>query len=183
MECENCLDDMTAYMDRELSARRTQEIKSHLEACPGCRDEYSALVESATLIDSHAGVAQLRPEVWQNVRARISAMEAPVPGRGFLGFLELHRWTAAAAMLLVVAAVALGVWSYLRYEQSQKELQDYMNAYIQQRGAQDAGSTASVLKARDSQGPAVPRIYGNNPFVQADETEPINLFRTEEIAR
>lgn len=186
MECEKCTDDLTAYLDGELSEWRAGEIKAHAEACPSCAAELLALKDSAAFVEPRVHAVELRPEVWQGVRARISAMEAPAPGLGLLGFIEMHRRATAAAALIATVAVVIGLWDYVRYEQSQKQLDQYMNAYIQQREAQNV-PRAPALNVSTKQNPAHGAIspvvyrggYDGNPFLQIDFIPDSNPFRVE----
>ena len=186
MECEKCTDDLTAYLDHELSEARAEAVKAHTEACRSCAAELLALKDAAEFVDSSVHAVGLRPEVWQGIRDRVSAMEAPEPTVGLFGFIEMHRWTASAAALAATVALVMGFWSYVRYEQSQKELHKYIDAYIQQREAHNA-SLAPVSNISTEQRPAPGTIspliyrgeYDGNPFLQVDSVTESNPFRVE----
>jgi len=157
-----------------------------VESCRACAAEMAELRESAAFMESQVLLAEPPPEIWQNVRARISYLQPPAPAPGFLGLLGMHRWAAAAATLTVIAAVGLGLWSYRRYEQTQ-QLNEYMNAYIQERESQRSGYRVPVLNVpfspKTGQGATEPAVgrrgYDFNPFVQIDSTSYSNPFRTE----
>jgi len=36
MTCDDCLEDLNSYIDRELSDQELQEVKAHLDDCPPC---------------------------------------------------------------------------------------------------------------------------------------------------
>jgi len=186
MECEQCMDELTAYLDGELSEARTGQVKAHMASCPSCAAELQALKEAAEFVESRVHGVELRPELWQGIRGRISGVEAPEPVVGLIGFIEIHRWTAAATALGATFALAIGLWSYVRYEQSQKQLERYMNAYIQQREAQNASITpAPKVPPEQESAPArfSPIVYRGgyegNPFLQVDSVPESNPFRVE----
>jgi anti-sigma factor RsiW len=186
MECEQCRDELTAYLDGELSEARARDVKVHTESCRSCAAELRALKDSAEFVESRVHTVELRPVVWQGIRGRISAMEAPEPTVGLIGFIEMHRWVIATTALAAVFALMIGFWSYMRYEQSQKQLDRYMNAYIQQRETRNASITP-VPKVTPEQ-EAAPGIisplvyrgdYDGNPFLQIDSVPESNPFRME----
>ena len=186
MECEKCTDDLTAYLDGELSEQRALQIKSHVAACRSCASELAALEDSAGFFGANLREVEPASEVWQDIRTRISVMEAPTPALGLLGFLELHRWAVAGAALIITAVVGISVWGYWRREQSDRQLREYMNAYIQQRESQNPGrmsvpNDSSPQVKRDAT--AKPNPYRGdddfNPFMQVDYTPYSNPFRAE----
>jgi len=185
MECEKCTDNLTAYLDEELSESRAAEIKAHIQACPSCAAELSALKDSAGFIESRVHAVELRPQVWQGVRARISVMEAPAPNVGLLGFINMHPWATMAAVLTMMVAVGIGSWNYMRYAQAQKRLELYMNTYIQQREARHAPSAPDLIVSPDlnlsgATGPVIYRgEYESNPFLEVSFIPEGNPFRVE----
>jgi anti-sigma factor RsiW len=185
MDCEKCVNELTAYLDGELSEPRAREIGLHTQVCRSCSAELQAMKESAAFLDSRVRTVEPRPEMWQNVRARISVLEAPAPSDGLTGFIEMHRWATVAAGLIAAVALAAGAWEFISYEQSQKQLRQYMNAYVQERESRDAG--ASPGKFSPSTG-AVPRSPispvafsgdDSNPFLKVDSIPDGNPFRAE----
>lgn len=39
--CDDCLERLYEYLDRELSPEELREVQGHLEACPPCRDRFT----------------------------------------------------------------------------------------------------------------------------------------------
>ncbi len=184
MDCEQCTNEMTAYLDGELSEFRAQEIGVHTKACRSCAAELEALEEAAALMDSRVKMVEPRPEIWHNVHARISAMEVPAPGAGLLGFIEIHRWATVAVALIAAVVLTAGVWEFMLYEKSQNQLQHYMNAYIQERESRDM--TASRPPGTSPKAGAAPRspitpvalsTEDSNPFLQIESIPDSNPFR------
>lgn len=184
MECEQCMDELTAYLDGELSEARAGAVKAHTESCPQCAAELLDLKDAAKFIESRVHAVEPRPAMWQGIRGRISAMEAPAVG--LIGFIEMHRWVTAATALAATFALVIGLWSYVRYEQSQKQLDRYMNTYIQQRETQNASITPAPKVAPEQEaapGTISPLVYREgydaNPFLQIDSVPESNPFRVE----
>lgn len=40
MNCDDCLDQLEAYVDRELTDAEVVDLRQHLEECPPCDDRY-----------------------------------------------------------------------------------------------------------------------------------------------
>ena len=40
MNCQDCLENLDAYVDRELTDAEVVELRRHLEHCPPCEDRY-----------------------------------------------------------------------------------------------------------------------------------------------
>jgi anti-sigma factor RsiW len=185
MECDKCREEMTAFLDGELSSLSDRELKAHLEACRKCAAELSELKESYAFVESNAVAAEIRPEMWQQVRSRIVVISPPDPAGTFHYLFYQNRWIAAAAALAATAVLAFGFWTYLRYEQSSKQLQNYMNAYIERREAarprRAPSLDASASRRAQSEAVAVPTDFpgDGNPFVEVDSTPYSNPFNTE----
>ncbi|HEY8807549.1 MAG TPA: mycothiol system anti-sigma-R factor [Candidatus Limnocylindria bacterium] len=40
MDCNDCLERLYSYLDRELSATEVTEVRAHLDDCGGCEDNF-----------------------------------------------------------------------------------------------------------------------------------------------
>ncbi len=40
MNCQDCLDQLDAYVDRELTDAEVSDLQRHLAHCPPCEDRY-----------------------------------------------------------------------------------------------------------------------------------------------
>jgi hypothetical protein len=181
MDCERCAEDLTAYLDDEVTPRRSAEIRDHLDECGKCSAEMQSLADSARFLESHAKEIPLKPEIWNNVKAQLSTMEAAQPA-GFSPFW-VWRWPKVTATVLATASVlALGFWGYLNYEESQESLRYYMNAYVTARDAQLHGQEASLaLASANSKAGAGSQLdKADNPFVEHLSNTYHNPFRSED---
>ncbi len=179
MECPECCDNLTAYLDGELADSLVERMKRHLEECEACHAEFRDLRESSDFIVRNARALEPVPEIWNNLRSRIAEMPPPGGSFGFFRFLVLNRWKAAVATIAATVVLAVGLWGYLQYQQSQRELASYMSEYIQKRAIQESmhdlrsngatGNPSSVLQG-----------YPDNPFVNVRPVSFDNPFRSED---
>ncbi len=177
MDCQQCNEAISAYIDNELSVPEAREIELHLESCPPCAEELESLRESARFIEAHMRPPELRPEIWRGVQTRVSAMKAPSSAWDFSSFLLANRWVIATATLVLAAAIGIGYLSHLRNQESRLALQQYMNQYIQNREELER----LQLEMRMLPGPlAVKYITPDNPFTPASKVSFQNPFRSED---
>ncbi len=181
MDCTKCGDDLSAYIDGEVSDSTALDIKAHLEACEICREERRTLELSARFVEDHMREIQIRPEVWGRVQARLSAMEAPASTPGLFHWLTANPWWSTAAASIATAALALGLWGYVRHEAAQKDLVRYMTQYIEARDKEEAShrSPAALHGGSTVDGGAAQGVRADNPFVNVNWTGDMNPFRAE----
>jgi anti-sigma factor RsiW len=172
MDCRECAENLTAYLDGELSAAESERVRSHLFACASCAGEMDELRETARFIRTHRGDLEVRPEIWHSIRARISApAKAPLPFR----FPVPGRWRAAMA---AVAASAVFVFGYMQYQHVQRRsLELYISRYMQERQAHRP-SPAVFMDFRAGLHGGDSRPY--NPFADSMDRVTDNPFRLED---
>jgi hypothetical protein len=182
MDCRQCNDDLTAYIDGELAESVAEQMRHHLEKCPPCRAEFVDLKDSATFVVAHAQVLEPVPEIWNNLRSRIAEMPAPNGSFGFFRLLVVNRWAAAAATLAATIVLSLGLWGYMQYQQSQSEIEAYMSNYVQRRNISEQLHTLQLIEAEHGQSAVETTGLGTmeNPFAQMRPISFNNPFRSEE---
>ncbi len=172
MDCKKCAEDLTAFMDAELSDEETEQIRSHLNACKLCADELLSLKESKEFIESHVDPLEPRPESWNLLRARISQESVSHSPSGFF----ILRWRVAAAALALIVASGLG---YLEYQQTQKKTLDkYVSQYVQER--EKRWQAKPVLANQPGAVLDETNPFAENPFVEIKATVSNNPFRSED---
>ena len=175
MDCKECTDQLTAFLDEELSAREAEQIKSHLSACKSCADEWGSLRDSKEFIESRVHDLAPRPEAWNFVRARISMDQAPPPA---FHFFALNRWRVAMATAVLIFAAGLG---YFQYQQVQKKTLDrYVSQYIQEREARWQAKVVLTTAQPDTADFDQANPFADNPFVEIKATVSENPFRSED---
>jgi negative regulator of sigma E activity len=182
MDCRQCSDDLTAYLDGELPDSVAERMRRHLEECRPCQAEYKNLRDSASLIELHAKQIEPAPEIWNNLRARIEEMPAPTGSFGFFRFLVINRWAAATVTLAAMVLLAFGLWGYIQYQQSERELESYMSEYIEMRTIMERLHSLQMMEAQGN--PSVIEAIGSsqteNPFANIRPVSFDTPFRTEE---
>jgi len=171
MDCRQCAEELTAFLDAELSAADSDRVRSHLRNCTSCSEDLRRLQETADFVEAHNRELQPRPESWNLVQARITASDAARPA----SFWAVNRWRLALATLAIVAAFAVG---YIQHQQMQRrDLDRYMSQYIEQRESQiKAQPIATELET----GEQVDSPYADNPFIEIKADVPDNPFRSED---
>lgn len=178
MDCKECTDHLTAFLDEEMSAREAEAIRSHLGACKSCSDEWTGLRDSKEFIESHVHDLEPRPEAWNLVRARIMAgSRSPSPAP--LHFFTLTRWRVAMATLVLIAVAGVG---YLQYQQTQRRaLDEYISQYIQEREARWQVRKTVLAKTQPGIEFDEANPYADNPFLEIKATTVSgNPFRSED---
>ena len=88
MDCRLCSEELTAYIDGELSGTgRGEDPPEHLEKCPPCHEELQALREAAAFVESHARDSRTGPgNLEQSARAHRGNACPGWSGPGFFSF-------------------------------------------------------------------------------------------------
>ena len=171
MDCKQCTEDITAFLDGELSAAESELVRSHLSICASCAEELRSLREAADFIESHKRELEPRAGSWNLVRARISTADSP----SLLRFFAPNRWRVALASLVLIAALALG---YQQYQQIQKRsLDQYISQYVRDREARR--QQQNILSASEAS-PKMETPYADNPFIEIRATSTDNPFQSED---
>lgn len=68
MNCNECLDRLDSYTDRELSEAELREVKQHLEECPPCEDRYQFQADLKRLVKVCCDQGEAPPELRAKLR-------------------------------------------------------------------------------------------------------------------
>gem|GEM_PF-3258205 len=146
MSCEELSEELSAYLDGELSSQERAALEAHLERCPRCREELASLRAVSTLV---ASLPQVEPSE-QFRRALNREISAHRPRRWlrplpiFAG--DLIPGLAVAALLLIAVTVAFVI---PRLTSPRRETEGYRGA------PQPRAEFAEPVVARD-EAPAGP---------------------------
>lgn len=182
MDCRQCSDELTAYIDGELAESAAQQIRDHLRECGPCREQHKEIVNSEAFVVEHAVQLEPVPEIWNNLRARIAELPPPTESGGFSRFLALNRWPAMFATIAATLVLAFGLWGYYQHQQSARGLEAYMNEYIQTRTAQENQRNQQMVQTQDTAGQdeASSELILGNPFAEIRPAVFVNPFRGED---
>jgi hypothetical protein len=168
MNCKQCTENLTAFLDAELSPAEAAEARCHLQTCTSCAEELQSLHKAAEYIESQIKEIAPKPETWRLVQARISTAQAPHPQFRFFSL----GWHLAATMLLFFGIFGFGYMQYRQFEK--RSLDSYIAKYIQERDARIravlTSSGSSVADENTSRG---------NPFIEVNFTPADNPFLLE----
>ncbi len=116
MGCDNTMQVMNDFLDRTLSETEEQKVKSHLEDCEKCREEYHSLKNADAVLRQVVSGMVAGIDVPDNLSDRIEKIisaenrkKTTLPRM----FMLLKSPAAAAALIFVV--LAAGFLSYNNY--------------------------------------------------------------------
>ena len=95
-----------SYLLGELTVEEERELERHLEGCSGCRSELYRLLQTHDRLRK-LGASEPPPELKTRVLAQVRGESPPRSGLGW------WFWGPAAAALLVVAVVGIGLLQVL----------------------------------------------------------------------
>ncbi len=171
MDCNRCIEDLTAYLDGELNPGDSAQVQSHLKTCPSCSQELSSFQQAAAFVGSHVKELGLPLGSWNRVRDRISAPKS----RRFWTLPFPMGWRTAIAAIACIAILASG---YLWYQQiEQRNLDAYIAQYEK---AREAHRSFRRVIANVESGLASDTVAIDNPFIEARVSFDLNPFRSED---
>ena len=125
MKCEDCLDVIEEYFDKELNALGSIEVAAHLIACPTCAEVHEALKQEHAAYASYKRDIEVTPALWQGIQSRLKAetvqpvivQETPAESIGlferlrsfFAETMRAPRFSPALSAALVIVAVGATV--------------------------------------------------------------------------
>lgn len=157
MKCKDCLDNLTAYTDRELSFEEEARVASHLKSCRSCAQELKSLEEATAMVQSNTRELEIRPQLWLAVSNRIST-ESPRP--------PVFYWFVKAASIPALVVALTLLIGYLTYDHIRKrDLDDYISQYMKYR--------ETVFNMQNV------NAFGSNPFMEIKPGPDANPFQSE----
>ena len=107
MTCASCLEMLSSYIDGELAADESAQVKEHLESCADCAREHRKLLETSSLVRGRL----MRYEAPEVLKARIRAglVGSPrevEPRTASLPSKQRRDWVRGFAAAAVVAIVS-----------------------------------------------------------------------------
>ena len=71
MNCQEALEKLHAYLDRELTGAEQREVETHLATCPDCSSMFQFESGMLRLVGSHCRATQAPITLQQRVRVMI----------------------------------------------------------------------------------------------------------------
>lgn len=113
MRCKKAQVWLQGYVDGELSPRRMQKVRKHIDGCAGCKSELSQLSALKTLLTENRGehVMDASPEFfWSQVKGRIEGELKPRREWRQTFSFDWYRVLGWATACVAVGVVAAFVW-------------------------------------------------------------------------
>ncbi|MBI4445456.1 MAG: zf-HC2 domain-containing protein [Acidobacteria bacterium] len=124
MACRVYSDNLTAFLDGELSRDEKVQLQKHLEDCSACSEEYQSLAVSCELIEQ---LRELEPsaQLWH----RIAQATAAKPGARFAINRRAFKWMRWAAPITAAAGLFWGTFSIL----DERNIENKFNTFLKER--------------------------------------------------
>ena len=107
MNCNQVLENLSAYLDKAVSADDILRIQNHLENCPACREEYHALERTVAMLAELDEIVppasfrrELRHKLEEKTRKRFS-LHKFIPG-WLKNVRRYHLMPVAAALVIML---------------------------------------------------------------------------------
>lgn len=119
MKCDDCLNLLAEYIDREVSENEAASVSAHLITCANCSNEFEALTVEGEIYARYDRELNISPSMWHAIEARTVAALRPARKSGLraslVGLFAIPRFGVAfsGAIAVVIIAVVVGVM-YLR---------------------------------------------------------------------
>lgn len=115
MNCETCLENLSAYIDHALASSEMEAIENHLKGCPECHKEYGLLKSMVTWVGSLEEVelpTGFHEKLMMRIETETEAQAAKKQTATKVVKFRSHKWIywagGAAATLLIGMTWLLG---------------------------------------------------------------------------
>src|SRR6267142_1957250 len=77
MKCDDCLNLLTEYIDREVDEHEAAQVRAHLITCATCTSEYEALMAEQEIYVRYDRELTISPSMWNAIEARTAVEGRP----------------------------------------------------------------------------------------------------------
>ena len=128
MDCQACIESLTAFVDDELSAGEKEKLETHLTQCQPCRQEHESFLDSYQLVDQLTYL-ETDPALWTQIRSEITHLPADKPSwlSPLQSFFSI-RWIPVTAGTFGVV-----ILSFFFLSDPKVEMQQEFQVYLEQR--------------------------------------------------
>lgn len=117
-------DDLSPYLDGDLSDKRYEEIRLHLEDCAECREEAANWQDWQELFRSPEADLEVPSLQWHRIRARLEERRSgPGAWDRLTASIRPYRvaWGAVAALMMTAGLIVSGL-EYRNYAEQKRQL-------------------------------------------------------------
>jgi hypothetical protein len=153
MNCDSALDRLEGYLGGRLSPADHAAMERHLEECPSCRADLTALTRVQAELPTLVSTASEPPDVeemWAVIKPRLTPHKPRWAGRP----LAMPAWALAAAAAVLVLASIGGTMLVLRSEASSRAGSERLGALESDYEAASAELSRLLEGARQQLAPA-----------------------------
>jgi anti-sigma factor RsiW len=169
MTCANCLEMLSSYIDGELSADESAQVREHLQSCADCAREHRKLLDTSSLVRGRL----MRYEAPDVLKARIRAglvgsprevepRPANLPGKRRRDWVRGFAAAAVVAMVssaLTVVAVRQGTPdNSVANQVLTSHIRSLMPGHLTDVASNDQHNVKPWFNGRVNVSPAVPRL-------------------------
>jgi anti-sigma factor RsiW len=169
MTCANCLEMLSSYIDGELSADESAQVREHLQNCADCAREHRKLLDTSSLVRGRL----MRYEAPDVLKARIRAglvgsprevepRVANLPGKRRRDWVRGFAAAAVVAMVssaLTVVAVRQGTPdNSVANQVLTSHIRSLMPGHLTDVASNDQHNVKPWFNGRVNVSPAVPRL-------------------------
>jgi anti-sigma factor RsiW len=169
MTCANCLEMLSSYIDGELSADESAQVREHLQSCADCAPEHRKLLDTSSLVRGRL----MRYEAPDVLKARIRAglvgsprevepRPANLPGKRRRDWVREFAAAAVVAIVssaLTVVAVRQGTPdNSVANQVLTSHIRSLMPGHLTDVASNDQHNVKPWFNGRVNVSPAVPRL-------------------------
>lgn len=107
MDCELCLDQLSAYCDGQLDENEMNTVKAHLESCESCQEEYEALQYMIEVLKQPV-VVEMPQALHEQMMAKIKSEGKPVVK--WKGYFKGGSLIAASLIMALCITQGSSLW-------------------------------------------------------------------------
>ena len=129
MKCKQVLEQLSSYLDDELSSKKSQKIKIHLAKCEKCREEKDELLACGVAPIRQAHTQQVSKGFWDVIEKKLEKKELRDASAYWIGDIVSMR----SGKILAVAAsvlIAVSLVFFRADEVKTNDVETYLNEQI-----------------------------------------------------
>ena len=160
MKCDDCLNLLEAYLDREANERETEQVKSHLATCANCAHAFEILTAENEIFARYDRELEISSATWNGIAARIALEDRQNAAKSrfslsewFAGLFATPSFRfAMPAVALVLIAMLVGLAYWRTRPQGPPKDQIARNTNVAPRTAEVVAPTPAETPNRESDG-------------------------------
>jgi anti-sigma factor RsiW len=169
MTCANCLEMLSSYIDGELSAGESADVREHLQSCADCAREHRRILETSSLLKGRLMRYEAPDVLKARIRAQLIATPREIEPRALnVPSRKRRDWLRglAAAAVVAVMSSALTVFAVRQGTPDDSvadqvltsHIRSLMPGHLTDVASNDQHNVKPWFNGRVNVSPAVPRL-------------------------